>query len=142
MTEVGDLIAEGAVERVPVDLETAGLWLDAAERHLVGAQRIAGVDPEGAYSLLYDAARKAVAAVMLSEGLRARAVPGSHRAVAEYARRIARSAPSRDHLRRLDAMRRNRNRAEYGTASLGSQIVADDLRHAAAIVDIARDRIE
>lgn len=141
MIDVGDLIAEGLIERVPADPTTAAALLGAAGRHIAAAHRVVEVDPEGAYSLLYDAARKAIAAIMLSEGLRTRAVPGSHRAVAGFARRVDRSAPARDHLRRLDAMRRNRNRAEYGAASIGSQVVTDDLRHAEAIVEIARARI-
>lgn len=57
MTDVSDLITEGRIERVPVDVETAGMWLDAAKRHLVAAERVIDVDPEGAYSLHYDAAR-------------------------------------------------------------------------------------
>ena len=100
------------------------------------------VDPEGAYSLQYDAARKAVAAIMLSEGLRARAMLGSHRAVAEFARRIDATSPARNHLRRFDAMRRNRNRIEYGATTIGSQVVADDLQHAREIVVIARRRVD
>jgi len=142
MTDVSDLIAEGLIERVPVDLETAGIWLDAAQRHLVAAERVIDVDAEGAYSLQYDAARKALAAIMLSEGLRARAMPGSHRAVAEFARRIDATSSARKHLRRFDAMRRNRNRIEYGTATIGSQVVADDLQHAREIVVIARQRVD
>lgn len=142
MTDVSDLITEGLIERVPVDVETAGMWLDAAQRHLVAAQRVIDVDPEGAYSLQYDAARKAVAAIMLSEGLRARAMPGSHRAVAEFARRIDATSPARKHLRRFDAMRRNRNRIEYGATTIGSQVVADDLQHAREIVVIARRRVD
>lgn len=141
MTEVSDLIADGLIERVPVDVGTAGIWLDAAQRHLVAAERVIDVDPEGAYSLQYDAARKALRAIMLSEGLRARAMPGSHRAVAEFARRIDATSPARNHLRRFDAMRRNRNRIEYGAVTIGSQVVADDLHHAREIVVIARRRV-
>jgi hypothetical protein len=91
--------------------------------------------------LLYDAARKAIAAMMLTEGLRARAVPGSHRAVAEYAVRSGNRKQDRAHLERFDDIRRNRNRVEYGNATIGSQVVDNDLEHAAAIVEIAAARI-
>jgi hypothetical protein len=39
-------------------------------------------------------------------------------------------------------MRRNRNRIEYGAATIGSQVVADDLQHAREIVVIARQRVD
>ena len=141
MTEISDLITQGMLERVPADRATAGDWIDAARRHLVSADRIKDVDPEGAYVLLYDAARKAIAAMMLTEGLRARAVPGSHRAVAEYAVRSVNRKQDRAHLQRFDGMRRNRNRVEYGTATIGSQVVESDFEHAVAIVEIAAARI-
>jgi DNA-binding IclR family transcriptional regulator len=91
--------------------------------------------------LLSDAARKAIAAMMLTEGLRARAVPGSHRAVADYAVRSVERSQDRAHLERFDGMRRNRDRVEYGTAAIGSQVVDNDLEHAAAIVEIAAARV-
>ena len=42
--------------------------------------------PSGAYVLAYDAARKAVAAALLMTGHRVRSRPGSHQALAQYAK--------------------------------------------------------
>ena len=137
----GDLIRQGVVERVDPDPQTARLWLLAAARHLEGAAQIAGVDPTGAYTLLYDGARKALAAAMLVEGLRVRSVPGAHRAVAQYAERLEAGAEELRHLRRFDAIRRNRNRSEYGTRIFGAAEVASDLDHATRIVEFVGRRI-
>jgi hypothetical protein len=74
-----DLLARGLVERVEADPETARATLSDCKRHLASAERIATDDPNGAYQLLYDVARKAIAAHMLSAGLRAsRNRPGAH----------------------------------------------------------------
>jgi len=137
----GDLIRQGVVERVDPDPQTARLWLLAAARHLEGAAQIAGVDPTGAYTLLYDGARKALAAAMLVEGLRVRSVLGAHRAVAQYAERLEAGAEELRHLRRFDAIRRNRNRSEYGTRIFGAAEVASDLDHATRIVEFVGGRI-
>ena len=141
MTISEELIREGLVEQVPADLLTARGWLEAAGRHLEAARAIADLDPAGAYSLTHDAARKAVAAMMLAEGLRTRAVPDSHRAVARFAESIGGDEREALSLGRLDAMRRNRNRSEYGTRVFGSAEVTADLEYARRIVEIARRRI-
>lgn len=77
---------------------------------------------------------------MLSEGLRTRAVPGSHQAVARFAGVI----PARDadlpSLQRFDTIRRNRNRSEYGQRVFGRAEVERDLAHARRIVAVAGER--
>ena len=59
--------------------------LEAARRHLRSAARVADDDPDAAYALLYDSARKAVTAHMLAAGLRPRNAPAAHEATALYA---------------------------------------------------------
>lgn len=137
MTEVGDLIGRGLLEEVPSDRETALVWVRAAERHLAAARQILDLDREGAYSLTYDATRKALAALMLAEGYRAKAVPGSHRAVAQYAERLEAPDEVMEHLRQADRIRRNRNRSEYGIRTFGAEEVNADLAHATSIVVFA-----
>jgi hypothetical protein len=51
-----------------------------AHHHLSAVQAIVTIDPVGAYQLLYDSARKALAAVLENEGLRATS-RGGHIAV-------------------------------------------------------------
>jgi hypothetical protein len=49
-------------------------------RHLTSAQEVCAHDPEGGYALLYDAARKALTAVLGNQGLRPTSA-GGHLAV-------------------------------------------------------------
>ena len=133
-----DLLAERLVTEAPPDTTAASAWLSAAETHLVSAEAVAGGDLAGAYALLYEAAQKAVAAAMLIDGLRVRARPGSHLAVARYALSLERSPEDGPHLARLDEMRRNRNRSQYGNRVFGIQEVTADLDHAREIVSIIK----
>ena len=137
MTDVADLVGRGLLEDVPSDRKTALVWVRAAERHLAAARQILDLDRDGAYSLTYDATRKALAALMLSEGYRARAVPGSHRAVTQYAERLEAPDEVMGHLRQADRIRRNRNRSEYGIRTFGAEEVTADLAHAISIVAFA-----
>ncbi|WP_220040664.1 hypothetical protein [Streptomyces tateyamensis] len=79
---VDDLIQRREVERVPASAEHAQAELTQARQHLASAKLLLDVDPVGAYSLAYDAARKALAAVLMNQGLRATS-RGGHVAVYE-----------------------------------------------------------
>lgn len=135
---VDDLIGARRLERVPVDHAAATRRLTSARRHLQSAATLARDDPDAAYALLYDAARKAVAAHMQAHGLRARNAPGAHEATALYAAAVLAGPSSRE----LDRMRRFRNRIEYGTTSFDTGQVEHDLRHAHAIVSEAGSRVD
>ncbi len=106
-----------------------------AKRHLESASRIAESDPNGAYHLLYGAARKAVWAHMLANGYRPTSAPGAHAAAAAYAIESLGKEPSIVHF---DRMRRSRNRSEYATAHFSKRVIATDLAHARAIVAAAQ----
>lgn len=127
---VTSLIAARRLERVPADMDAALRRFDAAERHILSAEAIVDEDPDGAYAMLWDGARKAVTAHMLAVGLRARNAPGAHAAVAEYALTEI-PAPEASEL---DRMRRFRNRIEYGSTSFTPRQVRHDLAHARAVV--------
>ncbi len=86
-----------------------------------------------AYSSLYDAARKAVTAHMLANGLRVPAKPGAHETVGLYA---AEKVPDpTGSVQEFQRMRRRRNKSEYDDIVLGAQDVAADLVHAGHIVE-------
>lgn len=138
MAAIEQLIERGELERVPADTSNASDWIGDAARHLEAAAAIASIDQSGAFTLAYDAARKSCAALLLSNGLRARAVPGSHRAVIEAARLLVRSEEERTHIARLDRMRRDRNRSEYGSRSFGESEVETAIRYASEIVRVVR----
>lgn len=132
MSILGDLLRQGLIEPVEPDDDTAAMWLDDAGRHLEAAQTIADLDPSGAYVLAYDAARKSVAAALLATGHRVRSRPGAHQALARYADHIA-AQSGETALERLDRLRRNRNRSEYGSRSFGQAEVSEAIDTAQAI---------
>lgn len=132
---VDDLLARGRLEVVPADVRAAVALVDESGRHLTSAEAIASTDPNGAYVLLYDAARKAVVAHMLARGYRvASGRLGGHEAVVRYAEASLAEGPHSEHVAQLDRMRRARNRSEYELATFGAAQLETDLEHARAIV--------
>jgi hypothetical protein len=108
---VNGMIERGELERVPASRAHADLLLGQADRHLGSAKVIGGSDATGAYQLLYDAARKALAAVLENQGLRATS-RGGHIAVLD-AVSAQLDPPLGQILRPFDRLRRRRNQAEY-----------------------------
>lgn len=135
------LISQGRLERVSADRQVALARLAEAERHLVSATRLMDDDLIGAYVLLYDAARKAIDAHMLANGLRAVNRVGAHEAVARYAEAVFARSRHRDAVARFDRMRRTRNRAEYGAWHVGSTVVVADLAHAHEILEAVKAKL-
>jgi hypothetical protein len=131
---VVDLIASGRLAEVPADRATALVRLDRADQHLATCAALIGHDNEVAYGSLYDAARKAITAHMLANGLRLPGRAGAHEAVGIYAaERIGDSSGSVGEFQRL-----RRNRSEYDDAIFGEQEVRTDLDHARNIVAAVR----
>jgi hypothetical protein len=133
MSELGDLTAKGLIETVEPDRPMAEQWISDARRHLDAAQAIQTMDPSGTYVLAYDAARKAVTAALLVSGHRVRNGPGSHQALAQYAKALARET-GEPALQQFDRLRRERKRYEYGSRSFGKAEVHDAIRSAEAIL--------
>jgi hypothetical protein len=127
-----DLRKRGLIESVSPDPVAATQWLSDAERHIQAAGAIAELDPSGAYVLAYDAARKSVAAALLIAGFRVLSRPGSHQALARYADSLA-AKTGETALKRLDRMRRNRNRSEYGSRTFGKAEVSEAIDTANSI---------
>lgn len=90
---------------------TADLLLNQARAHLATAARAADADPTAGFQIAYDAARKALAAVLANQGLRARG-DGAHAALLTAALAQLDPPMGRD-LRHFDWLRRTRNGAEY-----------------------------
>jgi hypothetical protein len=135
------MIARGELERVPPSRDHADLLLTQARRHLASAGAIADTDPAGAYQLLYDAARKALAAVLENQGVRATS-RGGHLAVRD-AVSAQLDPPLGGALRPFDRLRRRRNQVEYPSASapgVSPDEVARDVPKVEQIIDIA-DRV-
>jgi hypothetical protein len=132
LSSFDDLLARGFIELVEPDNATATKWLEDARRHIDAAQKIADLDPSGAYVLAYDAARKSVAAALLISGHRVRSRPGAHQALARYADHLA-TQVHEPALERFDRLRRNRNRSEYGSRTFGQAEVSQAIEIAQAI---------
>jgi hypothetical protein len=69
--EIERLLDDGELQRVVADVDAAAQMVQAAGRHLDSARKVRDDGPEGAYAVLYDAARKACAALLETQGLRA-----------------------------------------------------------------------
>ena len=132
------MLGRAELERVPASRDHAEVLLDQARRHLSSAQAIADSDAAGAYQLLYDAARKALAAVLENQGLRATS-RGGHIAVRE-AVSAQLDPPLGAMLRPFDRIRRRRNQAEYPAAdnpTFHSDEIARDLPKVREMVELS-----
>lgn len=110
--EIKALIAAGNLQNVAPSLESARGFLVQAATHVDSAQQLAGTDSTGAYTLLYDAARKSLAAVLQAQGLRATS-RGGHYAIQEAIAAQFTKPPPRDAFRPFGRLRRTRNQVEY-----------------------------
>jgi len=130
------LLDEGRLEPVKKDPKAAAIMFADAKKHLEAAKAIAELDPNGSYSLLYDAARKAVAAHMLASGYRStKKQLGAHVAVVAYAEIELSKGKFKADVASFERMRRNRNKSEYGVALFGQAEIKTDLIHARGIVE-------
>jgi hypothetical protein len=110
-TVIDAMLGKRELERVTPSTEHAAELIAQARRHTSSAQRIADEDPAGAFQLLYDAARKALVAILENQGLRPTS-RGGHIAVLE-AVSAQLDPPMGKILRPFDRLRRLRNNAEY-----------------------------
>lgn len=136
------LIASGAIEHVPASQEAAEAELVRARTHVASAQLLLSSDPEGAYTLAYDAARRALAAVLQNQGLRATS-RGGH--VAVYEAVFAQlDPPLGSLLRPFNRMRVRRNEVAYRSSeapSVTAEDVTADVSKVEALIEVAEKAI-
>lgn len=136
---VDAMLDKRELEQVTPNARHAAELIAQARRHTASAERIAEDDPVGAFQLLYDAARKALVAILENQGLRPTS-RGGHIAVLE-AVSAQLDPPMGQVLRPFDRLRRLRNNAEYprpGTAPFTAGDVARDIAKIEGIVDLAQ----
>lgn len=140
---VEGLLANRELERVPADRDSAHRLLDGARRHLTSARTIRTSDPEGAYAALYDAARKACAALLEMQGLRA-TQRGGHIAVREAVLAQFGSLTGGRPLRTFDRLRRRRHDVEYPDRDSAMDVAEVDeaLERSEEIVHFAEQLID
>lgn len=136
--EIDRLITEGRLQKVPPSRAHADRLLGQALRHLDSARLAAAGDPEGAYALLYDGARKALWAVLENQGLRP-TTAGGHLA-AQNAVLAQLVPPLGEVLKPFDRLRRRRASVEYPSGDiddLAAEDVYEDLPKVRAILAVA-----
>jgi HEPN domain len=135
---IEQLLADGDLQRIHPSRQQGDRLIAQARTHLASAAAICDDDPPGGYALAYDAARKALTAVLENQGLRP-TTRGGHVAVYE-AVRAQLDPPLGRALRPFARMRRLRHDAEYPPADapeLTADDVRDDVGNAEAIIDLA-----
>lgn len=132
------MLADSELQRVPPSRDQADSLIAQARIHLASAASICDQDPPGAYALTYDAARKALTAVLENQGLRP-TTRGGHLAAYD-AVRAQLDPPLGKILRPFDRMRRQRHDAEYPPVDalpLTADDVLEDIPKATEIIAVS-----
>ena len=136
--EIDHLLHQGRLTRVAANRDLAAGHLAQASTHLVAAATLRDLDPAGAFTLAYDAARLALAAVLVNQGLKPRG-EGAHAVLLEAA--IAQLEPPRQsEIREFDWMRRLRNDTQYPNIDRPAAS-ADDVDQAIPAAKAIVDRV-
>jgi len=138
--EIERLVDGRELERVTPSPDVADRLIADATAHIALAGKGVGDDPAGTLQLSYDAARKASAALLAVQGLRA-TTRGGHIAVIDAVRAQFNGHGGIEVFGRLHQLRRRRNATEYPDPS-SPTVSEDDARYALATaedtVDAAR----
>jgi hypothetical protein len=129
---VDQLLAEGRLEPVTAAAADGTTWLASAGALLESARRESRINPEAAYVLAYDAARKASTALVVQQGLRPKAT--GHHVTVEQAIRAQFGGP----FDRFGALRRRRSEIEYPQRP-GDDITAAEAESATAAAQAIHD---
>lgn len=125
------LLESSHLQRVPADGDTVAALIASARRHVVSASKSAADDPEGAYSLAYDAARKTATALLTHQGLRP-TTAGGHISVIEA---VNAQFPAVPGLKSIDRLRRRRNQAEYPEPTNYDPVTTEEANDAIAVAE-------
>ena len=129
--EIDGMISKGELAQVVPSDELAERFFEESDRHLASARAIKITDPTGSYQLAYDAARKACAALLAVQGLRATSA-GGHIAVQDVVR-----AQFRGVFAQFPTLRRVRKQSEYPDVTTPTTTVDD----ASFAIDAAADML-
>lgn len=133
---VDDLLKRHELQRVPADQDAATRILRAARTHLDSSAQIRDRDPEMAMAVAYDAARKALAALLETQGLRATS-QGGHIVLRETIDAQLGGLPGARPLQAFDRLRRRRNAVEYLDAGIDVDEAAEAHERASELVVFA-----
>lgn len=136
------LLRDGVIRHVAADEQTARTELATARTHLESAETLSGSDPNAAFQLAYDGARKAIAAHMRASGYRIGSGQGAHAKTGQYASVALDDEGLEPHLDAFDDLRSLRNQSQYDAVVLAEGDVEDALDHARAIVEAVENDLE
>lgn len=142
--EIERLLADGQLERVTPSDDVAARLMADAEAHIRLATKGLTDDPAGALQLSYDAARKASAALLAVQGLRA-TTRGGHIALIDAVRAQFNDRGGMEVFGRLERLRRRRNATEYpdpDSPTVTAEEAERALETARGTVDAARRLLE
>jgi HEPN domain len=132
------MLAAHELQRVPASRDHADRLMTEARNLLSAAEAVEDQSPEGAYGMLYDAARKALTAVLENQGLRP-TQSGGH--LATYDATIAQlDPPMGATMRPFNRMRAQRHDMQYPGEEdppINAADVRRDFPKAAEILDLA-----
>lgn len=140
---VDNLLGKRHLERVSANAGHAGTLLAQARRHAASAAVLRDTDIELAFTGAYDAARKALTAVLAVQGLRPTS-SGGHLSV-YYCALAQFDPPMGRKLKPFDWMRRTRNDAEYPDADslgVGVEDVDEAITAARQIIELSATLVE
>lgn len=132
------LVGRGRLEHVRASPANARFLLGEARRHLASGAALAATDVSLAFLAVYDAARKALTAILAVQGLRASGGDGGHAVLLDAVR--PQFPDHRAVLQEFDWMRQTRNATEYPDFESPTATRADVLEAlpaATAIVELA-----
>jgi hypothetical protein len=129
--EIDGMLSQGELERVVASDALAERFFGEADRHLASAESIKVDDPTGSYQLAYDAARKACAALLAVQGLRATSA-GGHIALQDVVRALFGAV-----FAQFPTLRRVRKQSEYPDVTTPTTTVDD----ATFAIDAAADMV-
>jgi hypothetical protein len=105
--DIEELIRDGRLETITGAAASGASWLSSATALLDSARRESESNPEAAYVLAYDAARKACTALLAQQGLRTKTT--GHHVTVEQVVRAQFGGP----FDSFSALRRRRSEIEY-----------------------------
>lgn len=135
---VEQLLREQRLQRVPASRKHAEALVAQARRYLGSARLVTATDPDAAFVLAYDAARKALTAILENQGLRPTSRGGHVSLVDAVIAQL--DPPLGATLRPVDRMRTRRNRVEYPSEDVGPVTeaeVAETLPKVEAVIEAA-----
>jgi hypothetical protein len=134
---IEDLLDRGHLEQAPGNESEAEYLIAKARAHLQTAVAVADDDPEIAYDALYAAARKALTALLVQQGLRPTRAGGHEVTIEAATAQLV--PPLGDVLRPFRRLKRRRGQGDYAGSEdqIHPEDIAADLPASEAIVDAA-----